>query len=104
MAPAPPPAATVCVPRRARSAFETAVTAIGIVCTSRSPVFAAVTIVSSTRATRKVKDTVTRSPAWHAHGTHLALEAAQFCGDLVVAFREVRKREVARGAGVRRAV
>ena len=34
----------------------------------------------------------------HAHGTTLPLEAAQFCGNLVVAFRKVLKREVARGA------
>ena len=40
----------------------------------------------------------------HAHGTTLPLESAQFCGDLVVAFRKVWKREVARGAGFRRAV
>ena len=38
----------------------------------------------------------------HAHGTTRSLESAQFCGDLIVAFRKVWKREVARGAGVRR--
>ena len=36
----------------------------------------------------------------HAHGTTAPLEAAQFCGNLVVAFRKVWKREVARGAGL----
>ena len=39
----------------------------------------------------------------HAHGTTLRLESAQLCGNLVVTLREVWKREVARGAGVRRA-
>ena len=63
MARAPRLSATVCVPSRASSAFETALIAIGIVWTSRSPVFAAVTIVSSAIATCRVKDTVTRSPA-----------------------------------------
>ena len=51
-----------------------------------------------------MKDTVTRSPARTRTARRCALEAAQFCGDLVVAFRKVWKREVARGAGVRRAV
>ena len=92
------------VPSRPSSAFETALIAIGMACTSRSPTFAAVTIVSSRMARRRVKDTRDPFAGLHAHGTTLRLESAQFCGDLVVAFRKVWKREVARGAGVRRAV
>ena len=53
----------VWVPRRPRSACETAVIAMGISWTSRPPVLAAVTIVSATSATRKVKEIVVRSPA-----------------------------------------
>ena len=39
----------------------------------------------------------------HAHGTTLRLESAQLCGNFVVTLRKVWKREVAGGAGVRRA-
>ena len=39
----------------------------------------------------------------HSHGTTLRLESAQLCGNFVVTLREVWKREVACGAGVRRA-
>ena len=50
-----------------------------------------------------MKDTVTRSPARTRTARRCRSKPAQFRGDLVVAFREVWKREVARGAGVRRA-
>ena len=45
-------------------AGETAVMARGTSWTSRSPVLVAVTIAVSIKATRKVKVTVTRSPAF----------------------------------------
>ena len=47
---------------------------------------------------------MTRSPACTRTARRAALESAQFCGDLVVAFRKVWKREVAGGAGFRCAV
>ena len=91
----------VWVPRRPRSACETAVIARGVSCTSRPPALAAVTIVSAMRATRSVKDTGLRSPARARTARRCRLEPAPFCGNLVVAFWEVWKSEVARGVRVR---
>ena len=44
------------------------------------------------------------SGGWHVHRTTRPLESGEFDGDLVVAFGKVRKREVAIGAGVGRAL
>ena len=68
--------------------------AIGIVCTSRSPPFAAVTIVSSMMAIYKVMDTATRSTIFTRRRGG-SLESAPFRRDLVLALRKVSKREVA---------
>ena len=62
------------------------------------------TIVSATTATRKVKDTVDPFARPHAHGTTLALEPAQLCGNRVVAFRQVVESEVPGRAGFGSAV
>ena len=56
------------------------------------------TIVSSRLAACKVRETLTRSPAC-TRTRRARLESAHFCGDLVVAFGEGRKREIAGGAG-----
>ena len=104
MAPAPPPSLTVRVPRRARSAFDTAVTAIGIVCTSRCASLCGRhdRFLDDGHAKREGCDDPSRS--WHVHGTTRPLESGEFDGNLVVAFRKAQKREVAIGAGVGRAI
>ncbi len=68
-----------------------------IACTSLAPTFAAVTIVSSADGDVQGEGHADPFASLHAHGAMRPLESAQLRGDLIVAFRKVWKREVARG-------